>query len=206
MPENCESSTSASLKGIAKIIEAGAKTGIDVLKSLSGASPAALSGVVDWISAHAGAVECCEEIPPPCWMPRPLCDVVSYGKTGNETTITFVITNYSMATRTISILTTTPSAALTFSATELMLGPMARGSLEAKYTFPSGLPASGTEVLLWIKGCRLHFLRWIIKPGPISADTSYEVSVRDEAEYLHHWYDHFYCPHPCLPDERVPGR
>jgi hypothetical protein len=84
---------------------------------------------------------------------------------------------------------------------------MERGSGEVVYTIPGTLlSGQGTEILLWIQGCRLHFLRWTIKLGPISGDTNYEVCVKDEAEYLHHWYDHFYCPRPCLPGQRVAGR
>lgn len=207
MSSNFAVPLSESLKAVAKIFEVSAKTGMELLQSLYGSAPGALAGVVDWAGSHHGDGACCScEIPPPCWMPRPLCDVVSYGKAGNEASITFVITNDSMATRVISMVTTTPLPGLTFSATHLTLGPMERASLETTYTIPATLkPGSGTEILLWIQGCRLHFLRWIIKRGPISGDTNYEVCVKDGPEYLHHWYDHFYCPRPCLP-EKAPGR
>jgi len=208
MTENCGTPVSASWKAIAKIIEVGAKTGLQVFQSLYGGAPGTLAGMVDWASSHtsdAGCGSC--EIPPPCWMPRPLCEVVSYGTTGNAASITFVITNESMTTRAISILTTTSLTGLTFSAANLTLGPMERGSVEVTYTIPATLTSgSGTEILLWIRGCRLHFLRWTIKLGPVSADTNYEVCVKDGPEYLHHWYDHFYCPRPCLSDREVPGR
>ena len=208
MTENCGTPATASLKAIAKMIEVSAKAGMDVLQSLFGAAPGALTGMVDWASSQTGAGGCgpCE-IPPPCWMPHPLCEVVSYGKAGNAASITFVITNHSMTTRVISISTTTSVTGLTFSATQLTLGPMQRGSIEVTYTIPTTLMSGpGTEILLWIYGCRLHFLRWTIKVGPVSGDTHYEVCVKDGPEYLHHWYDHFYCPRPCLPDEKVPGR
>ena len=208
MSENCGTPASASLKAIGKMIEVSAKAAMDVLQSLYGSAPGALTGIVDWATSQTSGGGCCScEIPPPCWMPRPLCEVVSYGKAGNAASITFVITNDSMTTRVISVFTTTSLAGLTFSATHLTLGPMERGSVEVTYTIPTTLTSGpGTEILLWIQGCRLHFLRWTIKLGPVSGDTNFEVCVKDGPEYLHHWYDHFYCPHPCLPDQRVPGR
>ncbi len=133
-------------------------------------------------------------------------EVVSYGKAGNTASVTFVITNESMATRIISIVTTTPLPGLTISATTLTLTAMERGTIEVSYVIPTTLTAGlGTEILLWVRGCRLHFLRWTVKLGLVSADTDYEVCVKDGPENLHHWYDHFYCPHPCLPELRDRG-
>jgi hypothetical protein len=79
---------------------------------------------------------------------------------------------------------------------------MARTEVTITYTIPTGTTANpGTEILLWIQGCRLHFQRWIVKLGTVSADTDQDVHVKDGPENLHHWYDHFYCPHPCLPQQ-----
>jgi hypothetical protein len=207
MSDNCGTPTSASLKALAKMVEAGTKAGITALKSLTGDMPDALSGIAGWASSQIGGADCDCEIPPPCWMPRELCEVVSYGKAGNAASITFVITNHSMAHRVFTISTTTPLPGLAFSATHHSLGPMERGSVEITYTIPTTLiSGSGTEILLWIQGCRLYFLRWTVKLGPVSGDTNYEVCVNDHADYLHHWYDHFYCPRPCLPDQKVAGR
>src|SRR5258708_2086292 len=203
MTANYGTQATASLKAIAEMIELSAKVVGDVLPSLYKGAAGALAGMAS-SQTRAGGCGC--EIPPPCWMPLPLCEVVSYGKAGNAASITFVITNHSMTTRVISIFTTTPLTGLTFSATQLSLGPMERGSVEVTYTIPATLPSGpGTEILLWIHGCRLHFLRSTIKPGPVSCGTAYEVCVNDGPEYLHHWYDHFYCPRPCLPDQKVPG-
>jgi hypothetical protein len=208
MTENCGTPASASLKALAQMMEAGAKAGIDILKSLYGSAPEALGGLANLASNQYGGGGCCScEIPPPCWMPRQLCEVVSYGKAGNASSITLVITNESMAHRVISVMTTTSITGLVFSANSLTLGPMERGEIEVTYTIPTTIKSGpGTEILLWIQGCKLHFLRWTIKLGPISADTNYEVCVNDGPENVHHWYDHFYCPRPCLPEKRVPGQ
>jgi hypothetical protein len=206
MTDNCGTPASASLKAIAQIIEASAKAGIDLVNSLYNSAPGAL-GDLPGLASYQGGCACSCEIPPPCWMPRQLCEVVSYGKAGNAASITFVITNYSMTTRVISISTTTAIAGLTFSAAQLTLGPMERGTIEVTDTLPATLKSGpGFEILLWIQGCQLHFLRWTIKLGPVSANTNYEVCVKDGPENIHHWYDHFYCPRPCHSDQRVLGR
>jgi hypothetical protein len=194
----------AALKGFAKAVEAGTKAGADVLEFLYASSPAALGEMVEWVEERTGGCGC--EIPAPCWMPRTLREVVSYGKAGDETRIVFEVTNVSMAAREVTLTTTTASAAVTFGPHLVVLGAMERGFLEVTYKIPAVLPKVGVEVLLWVKGCRLYFLRWKIMPGLISANTSFEVCVRDEADYLHHWYDHFYCRRPCLQEDRVPGR
>jgi hypothetical protein len=206
MNDTCGTPTTASLKAIAKMVEAGAKAGVSALQSLTGDMPNALSGIVDWAASQAGG-NCGCEIPPPCWMPRELCEVVSYGKAGNLASITFIVTNHSLANRVVTISAKPAVTGLAFSATHLSLGPMERGSVEVTYTIPATLTSGpGTEILLWIQGCRLYFLRWTVKLGPVSGDTNYEVCINDQADYLHHWYDHFYCPRPCLPEQKVGGR
>jgi hypothetical protein len=112
-----------------------------------------------------------------------------------------VITNCSMATRTITISTTTTVTGLSFSVTDLTLGPMERGVVEVSYTIPATAhQGEATEILLWIQGCKLHFLRWTVKVTSACADTTVEVNVSDCPDLVHHWYDHFYCPRPCLQD------
>lgn len=208
MTQTCDTTISGSLKAFTKALEDGAKAGIGVLQSMTGSAPAALDNLIGFATSKAGARGCSTcDIPPPCWMPRQLCEVTSYGQGGDTTTVTFAITNCSMANRNISIFTTTSVAGLSFSSTALTLGAMERGWVDVTFTIPTTLTSGpGIEILLWVRGCKLHFLRWAIKLAPVSANTSYEVDVEDCAELVHHWYDHFYCPRPCLPDQRVPGQ
>ncbi len=206
MKPNNATSASESLKALASIFERGANVGFEFLESLAGSAPKAFDGLIDWASARPGAAaSCCCEIPPPCWMPKPLGEVASFGRAGNLASVTFAIENCSMAVRKISVHTTSVVTGLTFSANELTLGPMERGEIEVTYSIPSTLTEEpGTEILLWVRGCKLHFLRWTIELSPLGGDTSYELNVKDCPDLVHHWYDHFYCPRPCLPDQREP--
>ena len=199
MGGNLETTVNAAFEVAESLLEAGAKVSTSLLKLLSSATPGALGGVVNWTAnASPGADYACH-IPPPCWMPRQRREVVSCGAIGNKASLTFIITNESLATRPIEVFTTTPLPGLSFTSTTLSLAAMARAEITLTYTIPTGTTTNpGTEILLWIRGCRLHFQRWIVRLGTISANTDQEVRVTDGPENLHHWYDHFYYPHPCL--------
>lgn len=198
----------ASLQAFAKLVEQGAQLSVDILDSLAGASPQLLNSLTKLI-AHEGLLSGCSpcDIPPPCWMPRPLCDVTSIGRPGNTATLAFDITNCSMALRKVVVFTSTKNAGLTFSAAELDLGAMERGEILVSHLIPTGSAiGSKRELLMWVRGCRLYFLRWTVVVASIGADSFYEVDVRDCPDPVHHWYDHFYCPRPCLEDRgNVPG-
>jgi hypothetical protein len=200
MPNNLETAVNAAFKAAENLLEAGAKVSTNLLNLLSSGTPGALGGLVNWAANASPGGDCAPcHIPPPCWMPRILRQRVSCGAVGNEASLTFVITNESMAARSIQVFTTTPMAGLSPASTTVNLAAMARKEVTITYTIPAGTTSNpGTEILLWIRGCRLHFQRWIVKLGTVSADTDQEVRVKDGPENLHHWYDHFYCAHPCL--------
>ena len=204
MGSNLETAVNAAFEAAENLLEAGAKVSTSFLKLLSSGTPGVLGGVVNWAANASPGGDCACHIPPPCWMPRILRQIVSCGVVGNEASLTFVITNESMAARSIKVFTTTPMAGLSLTSTTVNLAAMARAEVTITYTIPAGTTADpGTEILLWILGCRLHFQRWIVRLGTVSADTDQELWVEDGPENLHHWYDHFYCPHPCL--ERQDG-
>src|SRR5262249_9207317 len=69
------------------------------------------------------------------------------------------------------------------------------------------VPAAGAEgegdgTVVWVRGCYMHSLRWTVDvtcKGGASCCTDVEVS--DCPDFVHHWYDHFYCERPC-PHQR----
>ncbi len=202
MGSNLEAAVTSAFKAAENLLEAGANVSMSLLNLLSSGAPGFLGDAVNWAANASHGGDCACHIPPPCWMPRNLRQVVSYGVAGDEASLTFTITNESMSARSIRVFTTTPLTGLSPTSTTVNLAAMARTEVTIKYTIPTGTTADpGTEILLWILGCRLHFQRWIVKLGKISADTDQEVWVKDGPENLHHWYDHFYCPHPCLQQQ-----
>lgn len=198
----------ASLQALAKLVEQSAQLGIDFVESLASSSPQLLKNLGNLTSAGGPLSHCSPcDIPPPCWMPRPLCDVTSVGRPGDTASLGFVITNCTMALRKVTVFTTTKNAGLTFSSASLDLAPMERGEIRVSHLIPTTAPVgSKREILMWVLGCKLHFLRWTIMVASIGANTFFEVDVKDCPDYIHHWYDHFYCPRPCLEERgTVPG-
>jgi hypothetical protein len=205
MGGNLQNAITAAFQAAENLLEAGANVSTSLLNLLSSGAPGALGDVANWVANAGPGRDCACHIPPPCWMPRILREVKSLGIVGDEASLTFTITNESMVSRTIQIFTTTPMTGLSPTSTTLTLAAMARGEVTVTYTIPTGTTADpGTEILLWIRGCRLHFLRWVVKLGTVSTDTDQEVHVKDGPENLHHWYDHFYCAHPCLEQQPPP--
>ena len=198
----------ASLQAFAKLVEQSTQLGVNLVESLLGGSPQILQGLGKLTSAGE-ALSLCDSchIPPPCWMPKPLCDVSSLGRPGDTASLCFVITNCTMAQRKVTVFTSTKGSGITLNTTELDLGPMERGEIEVSYVIPAGsLAGEKTELLMWVRGCKLYFLRWTVVVGAIGTSTCYEVDVKDCPDLVHHWYDHFYCPRPCLEDRGVPTR
>lgn len=189
-----------SMKALADLVNQGTKVGIDIFDSLTGSDPSKIiHDASKLLSRYAGAIGGCDcEIPPPCWMPRPLGDVCSHGCAGNVAKVRFIITNCAMALRQVEVITLAKSAALTITPAQITLGPMERGVITASYTFPaSAKPGEAGEILLWVRGCRLYYLRWDLKVTKKCGDTAVDVKVKDCPDLIHHWYDHFYCPRPC---------
>ncbi|HTT18653.1 MAG TPA: hypothetical protein VMG82_06900 [Candidatus Sulfotelmatobacter sp.] len=188
----------APLLALGNFIEQGARLGIDMLESLADLSPRVLESFGGLTAGTSPFFSACE-IPSPCWMPKPLCDVKSTGRAGDTGSLRFVITNCTMASRAIQIFTSTKGAQVSIVPDPLSLGPMERGESQISYVIPAGSPV-GTKVdlLIWVRGCKLQFLRWVVTVGSRCSSSCCEVEVRDCPDFVHHWYDHFYCPRPCL--------
>jgi hypothetical protein len=203
---NDSASLSASLQALAKLIEQGAQIGVGALESLAGSYPQLLQGLGKLAAGkYLSICDSCE-IPPPCWMPRPLCAVTSLGRPGDKASLCFLITNCSMAMDRVVVFTSSKISGLTFSATQLDLGPMESGEIDVSYLIPAAtVVGQKIELLMWVRGCRLYFLRWKIIASVVGVSTCYQVDVKDCPDFVHHWYDHFYCPRPCLENRENRG-
>jgi hypothetical protein len=133
-------------------------------------------------------------------------------KPGDRGTICLVVTNGDFRPHNMVFAATGPSAALvTFSQAGVVLGPKERIAVTATFTLPKdSKPAEDCrcidhEVLLWVRGCRNHYLRWTIDQAVQSRPCCAEVHVADEPDYVLHWYDHFYLPRPCFGAVMPPG-
>lgn len=163
-----------------------------------------LAGMVSQVKLPRGQ-SCCD-IPEPCWMPAPLGEIESFACQGASSVVRLKITNCDRVPHVYSISASGADAGLvSLQPTSLSLGPKERGVFIATLKIPpDAKDCQEFEVLLWVRGCKEHYLRWTTEAGTRGGDCCHEVSVEDCPDLIHHWYDHFYCPRPCKT-ERKPG-
>jgi hypothetical protein len=144
-------------------------------------------------------------IPPPCWMPQPLGECTSHVSQCRTACVRIVVTNCDRVGRTVTVQAAGAGAKqVTVSPPSLTLGPMERATVSACITVPENAPAGErVETLLWVRGCKEYFLRWTVSVATAGLSSCHEVEVCDCPDYVHHWYDHFYCVRPC-PQGRQP--
>jgi hypothetical protein len=142
-------------------------------------------------------------VPPPCWMPSQLCDVVSRACGCGTVTIRLVVTNCDRAPRVYSV-RTDGVAGVTVTPATLTINPLRRGSFDVSFQVPDKTePGAEFETLVWLEGCRQHVLRWTIQAVRSGcSDSTHEITVDDCPDFRHHWYDHFYCNRPCPTPRR----
>jgi hypothetical protein len=177
---------------IVDLVAHGARVGSGLLQSLTGNRI-----VKDLGSRLSGG--CCCTIPPPCWLPKPLGKIGSHVCGGGTATVRILITNCGPTSRDVTVEATGADAAdVTIAPSSLELGPMEQARVDVTLSLPSGAKAgSQKEAVIWVRGCHVHYLRWTVKAARSACDASHEVEVDDCPDYIHHWYDHFYCDHPC---------
>jgi hypothetical protein len=141
---------------------------------------------------------CCT-IPAPCWMPRSLGECVSHVGQCNSACIRFVVTNCDRVSRTISAQASGAQAGkVTISPPSVVLGPQERATISACVSIADNAQTGEKiEALIWLRGCKEYFFRWNVSVGTVGVDACHEIEVCDCPDYVHHWYDHFYCVRPC---------
>ncbi len=146
-------------------------------------------------------------IPAPCWMPKSLGACTSHVAACKTACVRFQVTNCDRVKRTITAqVTGGGSDTITVAPTSLELGPQERGTISVCIAIPEGAKANDKlEALVWLRGCHEYYFRWTISVGTLGLDSCHEVEVCDCPDYLHHWYDHFYCVRPCPTAGRIVG-
>lgn len=146
---------------------------------------------------------CCD-IPEPCWMPQSAGEVVSHVCPGSTATLKIEITNCDRTGRVITVSAAGSAAgSVSIQPTSLALGPKERGTVTATLKVPpDATDGQEFDALIWVRGCKEHYLRWTVSVGSQGGACCHEVGIDDCPDYIHHWYDHFYCPRPC-PNPRT---
>ncbi|MGN6193265.1 MAG: hypothetical protein ACTHM4_14145 [Rhodanobacteraceae bacterium] len=184
------------------------RLGTDLFESLTGQPAPSVDDVSKLgrslgfgVSSCRPRTGCCA-IPPPCWMPQSLGECASHVAKCNTACIRLVITNCDRAKRTITVQATGAGASrVTLSPPSVVLSPQGRATVTACVSVPDDAKnGDKVDTLLWVRGCKEYYLRWTVSVGTIGIDSCHEIEVCDCPDYLHHWYDHFYCARPCPQD------
>lgn len=159
----------------------------------------ALTGLTKKAIAHAPAAR---EIPPPCWYPIAAGARHSYACPDVTATLEMRVANRGPTSR---LIRAESADGVSLKPAKLTLAPMEHGYLTASFTVPAGAELGDEyERLVWIRGCQSHYVRWRIVAASKDLDLCHELEIEDRPDYLHHWYDHFYCSHPCLARGATP--
>ncbi|HLL31493.1 MAG TPA: hypothetical protein VK403_10890 [Allosphingosinicella sp.] len=140
--------------------------------------------------------QCCD-IPEACWMPKGLGEIECELRPDGTGQVKLIVTNNDFRARNLTVRSAGAGAGMvTLGAVPATLGPKERVTVVAHFAAPG---QHGThEGVLWVSLCSDHYLRWTIRVGERESACCYEVTVDDNPDYVVHWYDHFYCPKPCL--------
>ena len=190
--------------GIKSLFNAQLLLGKEVLRLLGDAGNSALDKAGS-MSVPGKGKGCGCEIPEPCWMPRSLGEIKCQFTPGDQGTLCLVVTNGDFRPHNYQFAATGKSAAhVSFSTAATNLGPKERMAVTVTFTVPKDgqrvkdCRCIDHEVLIWVRGCRNHYLRWSIDEVPTCKPCCHEVKVCDDPDYVLHWYDHFYVTRPCF--------
>ena len=136
------------------------------------------------------------EIPPPCWMPQPLGDVLTKTCAGSKAVIRLHIVNCGIQARKITADPT--NKAVSVAPASLNLGPLEEGEIVLSWEVPAAATKGQTQKsLVRIHGCKEWYFRWTVEVADGECAAT-DIEIEDCPDLIHHWYDHFYCPRPCL--------
>jgi hypothetical protein len=151
---------------------------------------------------------CCD-VPEPCWMPEDLGEIECNLCAGGRGALTIRVTNTDFRQRGFEVVAAGPDAGrVTIAPASFSLGPKERRTVKATFdaNLDDGVDCDELEALIWVFGCRNHYLRWTIDVGHREGSCCHEIEVRDQPDYEHHWYDHFYCNRQCFGPKTRPQR
>lgn len=148
-------------------------------------------------SRHSSQCSSCD-IPEPCWLPRRLEEVRSFVCPGGTASLRIQLTNCQPRTSAINIKISKPEHGKV-NPPSANLEPMERTRFTASFTIPADTARGHQfETLVWVLGCNEYYVRWTIEAAEGISDSCHEICVDDCPDYVHHWYDHFYCDRRCF--------
>jgi hypothetical protein len=177
----------------------------DAIEALLGVPATVADTLADAISERRR--DCCR-IPTPCWLPQPAGKCELTLAPGDSGVIRLTVDNCEWSARTFLVTSTgTLAGMVTIAPTTFLLHPLEEQLVLVKVSVPA-TAHPGTRVIgpVIVRGCRLHAVKVVVRVAAATVPSECTPHVHDCADNIHHWYDHFYCPRPCLPSPRQPSR
>jgi len=157
--------------------------------------------------ASKGGCSC--RIPTPCWLPDDLGDCIATVEPCGSAHLTIVVRNTDGQQRQIAVSASGPgSQYVTVTPASATVPPFGSATFNVAVAVPQGAAGTYVDAQIWItKGCRAHVLNWRVDVDKCCGHEkgSHEIVVCDGADFVHHWYDHFYCPRRCPPQHDIPS-
>lgn len=177
----------------------------DTIASLLGVPAAVADTLADAIAERRE--DCCR-IPTPCWLPQPSGKCVLTIAPGDSAVIALKVSNCDWVPHTYVVSATGHLAGLlSIMPTTLLLHPLEEQVVHVKVAIPAAaLPGMTVIGPILVRGCRIHAVKVVVHVAAATVPAKCTPHVSDCPDNVHHWYDHFYCPRPCLPAVREPGR
>lgn len=149
------------------------------------------------------AKECCD-IPPACWLPRCFGTFDSRACPCGTAMLRVRVNNCQPTSNTIAIaVKNDDDLEVKLTPQSVTLGPMERKWFTISVAIPEdACKGQLYELLVWVVGCNKHYARWDVLVADGVSGSCAEVEVEDCPDYVHHWYDHFYCVRPCFAGAR----
>jgi hypothetical protein len=139
------------------------------------------------------------EIPPPCWEPRHAGTCRLQLTPGGTGTLRIRVDNCEWSRRVLMITAVGKIAGwLKFEPTTLVVDPQSCETFLVTVRVPDHVkPGQRIAGPVVVRGCNDHYVRLEITVDECAGHACCDVCIRDCADHIHHWYDHFYCPRPC---------
>lgn len=141
---------------------------------------------------------CCD-IPPACWLPRNFGNIESRSCRRGTALLRIKVSNCRPTPGEVRVHART-DARLDIKVTpdRAMIGPMECKWFTVIVTIPEdACEGEQYDLVVWVSGCNDHFARWAVTVAEGASGTCRQLEVEDCPDYVHHWYDHFYCDRPC---------
>ena len=170
-------------KAFGDLVGQGTKIGLGLLDSIKLPLPTRSCG-------------CNCDIPPPCWEPQPIGDVMTKACPGNKAVLRLHVKNCGSHGRTVTVDATDKSVSA--SPASVAIGPYEEELVLVSFEVPAAANEGEMHsTVVWVRGCYVHYLRWTVDVTCKGASCCNDVDVSDCPDLVHHWYDHFYCDRSC---------